>query len=342
MMGSDRSAASLWIVVLSYNGLADTRKCLASVTATQRPGVTVLLVDNGSTDGTAAAVEAEFPWCRLLRVEENRGPAAGNNAGIRAALASGAEWIVLLNNDTTVHPTLVDRLRDAVRAHPDYAVIGPVIKFMDDPDVVMTDGGIFNDPGYLGFFQRKPVPVTEGDPPHITDVDVVNGCCMLIDAEMLRQVGLFDESVFIYHDELDLCLRIAEHGGKLGIIDHALVWHKGSATFKSTGKWPVRYYDARNLLYVLRKHNGARRHGRTRSQSAAMYLRYMYYWYCTEREEGHEQAADAVIKGISDGMFGRQGRYEERRRLLVAPIRFGFELLRRRPRRDSAASHASQ
>ena len=336
------SADSLWIVVLSYNGLADTRKCLASVAAARRPGVTVLLVDNGSTDGTAVAVEGEFPWCRVVTVKENRGPAAGNNAGIRAASDAGADWILLLNNDTTVHPELIDRLRDAVRAHPDYAVIGPVIKFMDDPNVVMTDGCIFNDPGYNGFFQRKPVPVTEGNPPEITDVDVVNGCCMLINVETLRRIGLFDEGMFIYHDETDLCLRVAEGGGRLGVIDHALVWHKGSATFKSTGKRTARYYDARNLLYVLRKHQGARRHGRTRVQSAMMYLLYMYYWYCTEREEGHEQAADAVIEGILDGMVGRQGRYEERRRPLVAPIRLVFEVLRRRPRRESSASQAAQ
>jgi GT2 family glycosyltransferase len=335
-------ADSIWIVVLSYNGLGDTRKCLASVAAIQRPGVTVLLVDNGSTDGTAAAVEAEFSWCHVLRVAENRGPAAGNNAGIRAALASGAEWILLLNNDTIVHPVLVDRLRDAVWAHPEYAVIGPVIKFMDDPDIVMTDGCMFNDPGYHGFFQRKPIPVTESDPPRVTDVDVVNGCCMLIKAETLQQIGSFDEGMFIYHDETDLCLRIAESGGKAGVIDHALVWHKGSATFKSTGKRSARYYDARNLLYLLRKHDGATRHGRTRVQSAAMYLRYQYYWYCTEREEGHEQAADAVIEGIADGIFGRMGRYEDRRRLLVPPIRLGFELLRRRPRRASAASPAAR
>src|SRR5262249_59115798 len=97
----------------------------------------------------------------------------------------------------------------------------------------------------------------------------------------------------------------------------ALGGHEGWGTFKSSGKRTARYCDARNLLYVLRKHQGARRHGRTHVQCAMMYLLYMYCWYCTEREEGHEQAADAVIEGILDGMVGRQGRYEERRRPLV-------------------------
>ena len=83
------SPPSLWIVVLSYNGLADTRKCLATLEASIRPGVVPLLVDNGSTDDTQQAVAAEFPWCRILRVEQNNGPAAGNNRGIEHALAQG-------------------------------------------------------------------------------------------------------------------------------------------------------------------------------------------------------------------------------------------------------------
>lgn len=322
----------IWVVVLSYNGLGDTRKCLASLAAAMRPGATALLVDNGSMDGTAAAVTEEFPWCRVHTVVENQGPAAGNNAGIRVAVASGCRWVLLLNNDTTVDPGLIDRLREAVAAHPDYAVVGPVIYFMGDPDVVMTDGCIFNEPDFHGFFQRKPVPLTWSRPPAITEVDVVNGCCMMVRADVLDRIGLFDDSMFIYHDETDLCLRALEAGYRAGVIDHALIWHKGSATIKATGKRMARYYDARNLLYVLRKHGGATRHGRTRLQSCAMYLRSMYYWYCTEREEGHDHSADAVIEGICDGVAGRRGRYRERRRVMVSPIRVAFELLRKRPR----------
>src|SRR5262249_19361514 len=156
---------------------------------------------------------------------------------------------------------------------------------------VMTDGCVFNDPSFQGFFMRKPVAVTNQAPPTITEVDVVNGCCMLVKAEVFRHIGLFDETMFMYHDETDLCLRAINAGYKCGIIDHALVWHKGSATSLTIGKRSIRYYDARNLMYVLRKHRGAQRRGRTRLESAMMYVRYMYYWYCTEREAGHDDAA---------------------------------------------------
>ena len=116
---------TIFVVVLSYNGLADTRKCLTSLHPALRPGVRPVLVDNGSTDGTAEAVAREFPWCEVLRVEVNHGPVGGNNAGIKAALEAGAKWIMLLNNDTTVDPRLFDRMQAAAAANPGFAVLGP-------------------------------------------------------------------------------------------------------------------------------------------------------------------------------------------------------------------------
>jgi GT2 family glycosyltransferase len=321
-----------FIVVLSYNGLEDTRKCLTSLAPAMRPGATALLVDNGSTDGTYDAVGAEFPWCQCLRVDVNRGPAVGNNAGIQAALDAGAQWILLLNNDTVVDPAILDRLRDAATAHPDFSVIGPVIRFMDDPTEVMADGCIFNPSIPRGFFMRKPVELSGSLPPRITPTDAVNGACMAIKADILRRTGLFDEAFFIYHDESDLCLRIAEAGGKLGIIDHALVWHKGSATFQVAGKKSARYYDIRNLLYLLRKHRWAPKNGRSRRVTMWVYLKYSYYWYCFEREQGFDDSAAGVIEGLHDGLIGRQGRYEPKRSRVLGPIRLAFELARRRPR----------
>jgi GT2 family glycosyltransferase len=162
---SEPASNHLWIVVLTYNGLADTRKCLATLKDAVRPGVVPLLVDNGSTDGTKEIVEQEFPWCQILRLDPNRGPAGGNNAGIEHALAHGAEWIMLLNNDTTVRPELCERMLEAVAALPAYAVLGPIINYMSEPELVMTDGVIFNGPRYHGFFERREVPLTNRMPP---------------------------------------------------------------------------------------------------------------------------------------------------------------------------------
>ena len=328
---------SVWIVILTYNGLEDTRKCLATVAKAVEPRsndvrIVPLLVDNGSTDGTQDIVRAEFPWCPILRIEQNNGPAAGNNRGIEHALAQGADWVMLLNNDTLVRPELATRLMEAARANPDYAILGPVLNYMSEPDIVMTDAVLFNRPAYHGFFERKEVPVTLSEPPRASDTDVVNGCCMMIAAPVFRTIGLFDESMFIYHDETDFCLRAWEAGFRCGVIDHQLVWHKGSSTFVDVGKRMARYYDSRNLWYVLRKHKGAKRHGRSWRSTATMYVRYTYYRYCVEREHNFTASADAVIEGICDALAGRGGRFVERRRPLMSAWRLLFETLRQRPR----------
>lgn len=332
LAGGGMTAPRVWIVLLTYNGLEDTRTCLRSLAALRYPAVSTLVVDNGSDDEPLSALSREFPWCHGVRIASNGGPAAGNNTGIEHALGQGADWVLLLNNDTAVAPELVDRLVEAALAHPQFKVIGPVINYMEEPAVVMTDGCIFNDPASPGFFQRKPVPLTRASPPTITEVDVVNGCCMMVAAPVFRRIGYFDERFFIYHDETDFCLRAARAGFRCGVIGDQLVWHKGSSSFQRTGKRLQRYHDARNLALLLRKHSGARHHGRTVLASAVMYLKYLYYRYCIERERGHRDAADAVIEGLCDGVVGRYGRFMPRRRLAVPAIRWLFELGRSRPR----------
>jgi len=324
-------APNIWIVLLTYNGIDDTLKCLRSLENIKDPRMSVVVVDNGSNDNPLPAVQTGFPWAHTVKNADNFGFAGGNNRGIEYALEHGADWVMLLNNDTIVSENFIERMADAVAAHPGYSIIGPVINYMDEPETVMTDGVLFNMPGSRGFFMRKPVEVTSATPPTITEVDVVNGCCMMIAAPVFRSIGLIDERFFIYHEETDFCLRAKNAGYKSGVIGDQLVWHKGTSSFKKTGKALPRYYDARNLVLVLAKHGGARYQGRSIFGTSVMYVRYIYYRYCVEREDGHPESADAVIAGFSDALTRRYGRFAPARRPLVTPIRMLFELGRRRP-----------
>ena len=143
--------------------------------------------------------------------------------------------VVLLNNDTVVAPDFVARLTAAAAAHPAYGVLGPVIRFMDPPHEVQTDGCLFNEPAQPGFFQRKPVRWPRRRRRTITEVDIVNGCCMMIRADVFRRIGLIDERFFLIHEESDFCLRARRAGFRCGVLGEALVWHKGSSSFKRSG-----------------------------------------------------------------------------------------------------------
>ncbi len=317
---------NVWIVPVNYNGTEDTRKCLRSLAELSAPAH-VVLVDNASHPDPTAALAAEFPWVHVVRNTENLGWSGGNNTGIRYALDRGADFVMLLNNDTTVAPDIVARLLGAFRAHPRFGVIGPVIRYMDEPDVVMTDGVTFNPPHFPGFFQRKVVPERRADPPAVDETDIVNGCCMMVRADVFQRAGLIDDHFFLIHEEADFCLRVKASGFGCGVLAEPLVWHKGSTAFKRAGKKWQRYYDTRNLARLIRKHR--RESGRGLFSAYATYLRYAYHRYCHEREASQRDAADAVLEGLIDAATRRTGPYRARNRWGVPALRGAFELARR-------------
>jgi GT2 family glycosyltransferase len=319
---------NVWIVSVNYNGLEDTRKCLRSLQAVADPRPSVVVVDNASNDDPTPSLRDEFPWAHLVRNPVNGGWAGGNNTGIVYALERGAAQVVLLNNDTIVTPDFPQRLLAAAAAHPDFGVIGPVINYMDDPGEVMTDGCIFNRPGGQGFFQRRPVPLMRADPPALTEVDIVNGCCMMVSRAVFDRIGLIDERFFLIHEESDFCLRARQAGFRCGVMGETLVWHKGSSSFKRSGKRWQRYYDARNLSLLLRKHQATHRPGRGAWRSRLEYVKYVYYRYSVEREEGSPDSASAVLEGFCDALACRFGPYAPAPARPLPIVRSLFELWR--------------
>jgi GT2 family glycosyltransferase len=317
-----------WIVVVNYNGLEDTRRCLRSL-AVLSPAASVVVVDNASAVDPTPRLSREFGWCEFVRNPVNGGWAGGNNTGIRYALSRGASRVVLLNNDTVVAQDFIARLEAAAEAHPDHGILGPVIRFLDPPHEVMTDGVVFNRPAAEGFFKRKPVQLMDAPVPPITEVDIVNGCCMLIRSEVFARIGVIDERFFLIHEESDFCLRARRAGFRLGVLGEALVWHKGSSAFALTGKRLQRYYDTRNLCLLLGKH-AMRSGGRGATRSRWEFLKYAYQRYAVERDAGHVDAADAVLEGLCDALARSFGPYTTRKRSALPLLRRAFEVWRGR------------
>jgi GT2 family glycosyltransferase len=299
----------LWIVLVDYNGLADTRKCLQSL-ANVTDAASVVVIDNASKVDVTTALQEEFPWVDFVRSPVNGGWAGGNNLGVQHAMSRGAEWIILLNNDTIVPPRFVARLMEAADSHPEFGVLGPVILFMDEPTKVQTTGVVFNRPDRVGFFQPIPVPHHAETPIGVVECDIVNGCCLMIRRDVVEKIGLVDERFFLIHEESDWCLR-AQKVTKLGVVTDGLVWHKGSSTFKREGSKLQRYFDARNLIRLLWKHR--RRPTARRVGSGYQHLfGYLYHRYSHEREAGQVASAEAVLEGIYDGLTGTCGPMQAR------------------------------
>jgi len=312
---------NLAIVLVDYNGLADTRRCLESL---HGQTADIIVVDNASRETVSEALSNSFPDVYFVRSPVNGGWAGGNNLGLKLALERGAELVILLNNDTAVEPRFAECLLRAVENHPEFGILGLVIRFLDLPHEVQTEGVAFNKPHEAGFFQRLAVPL-DG---RVVEVDIVNGCCLMVRRSVVERIGFIDEEFFLIHEEADFCLRAQEAGFKLGVLGEALVYHKGSSTFGREGQGTQRYYDARNLLRLLRKHRG-RSGERSYFRSAVHAGRYALSRYAIEREKGFAASADAVLMGLYDGAMGRYGPRSDRRRPGFRLMRWMIETVRR-------------
>jgi len=320
----------LAVVILNYNGLEYTTKCLFSLSKQTQKDFLTIVVDNASSQDPSE-IPKKYRDIIFLRRDINGGYAGGNNTGINYALEKGCESVVLLNNDTLVAENFVERIQMALDAHRDFGILGPMIYSMKEPDKILTEGVLFNRPEYNGFFEVQNLAVKISEPPNIEKTDIVNGCCLAARKEIFDSIGLIDEQFFIICEESDFCIRAAEHGFKCGIITESLVWHKQGATFTSGYDYDLKsYYNARNLWLLLNKRSGRGSLSKGRFASRLQYLRTIYYMCCTGLENGVENTTIAVIDGVADALSGKFGRISKKRNIVVKfLVQIGFKFIYR-------------
>jgi len=245
------SARPTWALVLAMNQLRMTRECLTSLLALDPAPERVLLVDNGSTDGTAEAVRAEFPGVEVLRLEKNLYFAGGVNEGIRRALEEGADSILLLNNDVVLERGSLAALRRALEEDPRRAAVSPKIYYYDAPDVIWFAGGVVR----WGLIRHRGVNVKEEKLRDAArEVDYVSGAAALLSRGALESVGLLDPDYVMYVEDVDWCARARERGWVLWYEPSGKMWHHVSAA-SGGGLTPLKaYYRLRSGALFLARH----------------------------------------------------------------------------------------
>jgi len=239
------------IVVVNWNGLADTSECLESLRAVTYPNYHTIVIDNGSSGDDAQVLKERFgDSIRLIASTENRGFAGGCNMAIRDALAEEADYVLLLNNDVTVDPRFLDELVGTAQGLPDAAALCPKVYFSDRPTVICSTGGQVNP--WAGTARQVGHGEEDRDQyEQMAERAYADGACMLIRREALERVGLLDEEYFAYWEETDWCARAAEAGYKCYYVPAARVWHK---TVRSQAPDSDYYFlFRRNALLFLRK-----------------------------------------------------------------------------------------
>jgi len=240
------------IVILNWNGLADTRECLRSLQSVDYENKRVIVVDNGSAGGDARLLRGEFgDSVEVIESRSNLGFAAGANLGIRHALGLGTDYVLLLNNDTTVDPAFLRELVESARSLPDTAAMCPKAFFHDRPNVIYSTGGRVNMwTGVARQVGRGELDRAQFE--HVVRRDYADGVCMLIPKPALDQVGMLDEDYFAYWEETDWCARARGLGLQCYYVPAARIWHKAARSQSPDARF--QYLYRRNAIMFVRKH----------------------------------------------------------------------------------------
>jgi GT2 family glycosyltransferase/glycosyltransferase involved in cell wall biosynthesis len=292
-------------VVVDHGTPEDTWLAVRSLESSRRSLDEIVLVDNGSPRGPLALPGRPGPRVTVLTLRHNGGFTGGANAGVRHALAGGADHVLLVNSDAIVPPDTVDRLLEALDAVPTAGIAGPVLVSRAHPERV-TSLGIAYAPAtgrmrHLGHAARYDPAALR--PAHV--VDAVSGCVMLVRRAVFEQVGLLDDAYFFSFEDLDLCLRARAAGWATVLAGQALVYHEGGRTLAPASPRRI-YFATRNHLRLARR--AAPAHGRgaaiLRDASvAALNLAHVLFTAGVPRAAGIR----AFLRGVRDHVRGRYG-----------------------------------
>jgi N-acetylglucosaminyl-diphospho-decaprenol L-rhamnosyltransferase len=252
------------IVIVNYNTRELLRACLASIPAGFGAGqCDIWVVDNGSSDDSLMMVRAEFPTVHAIQSDHNGGFAYANNLALRRILdASDApEYVMILNPDTVVTPGAFDVLVDYLRAQPTVGVVGPRL-LLPDGSLDLACRRSFPTPevslwrmtGLSRLFPHSPrfgrYNMTFVDPDQTIAVDALVGACMLMPTAVVREVGLLDETYFMYGEDLDWCYRFKQYGWQIVYVADAIVHHVKRASSRQQPVQTIHYfYDAMRIFF---------------------------------------------------------------------------------------------
>ena len=252
----------LSIIIVNWNTCEFLKACVDSIYATLvnegELSFEIIVVDNASEDGSPEMVTTCYPKIHLIENKKNEGFAKANNQG---AEISQGRFLLLLNPDTLLHPMSISRLFEHLDSHPEVGAAGPrtlnpdgslQISAYRSPTLLRETWRLLN---LDTFIPLSYYPLDFFNSTNYQNVEILNGSCIVIKSELLRQIGLFDEQFFIYSEEYDLCERIRDAGWQLHWLPDAIITHYvGQSTKQKPDAMFLELYQ--NKIKFYRKHHG--------------------------------------------------------------------------------------
>jgi GT2 family glycosyltransferase len=238
-------------VVVNWNRGEDTLECLRSLEQQSYPRMGIIVVDNGSEDGSPESIQRNFPGVELIRLSRNTGFAGGFNQGIERALSQGGDYVLILNNDTVSDRLMVEKLMGDIR--PGTGVAFPKIYYYDDPRRIWSVGAR-RQFLTLEMTDKATGQLDQGQWDKVQERDYGTGCALLVPREVFAKIGLFDERYFAYYEDLDFSFRVKEAGFRMILVPEALLWHKVAQTSGGLDNPLERYLMAKGSVLFFGRH----------------------------------------------------------------------------------------
>ena len=245
------------IIILNWNGKEDTIECLESLKHITYPNYEILLVDNGSTDGSVECFRERYPGMEIIENGENLGFAEGNNVGIRRAMDEGADYVLLLNNDTVVDPEFLGELVRVAEGDGKIGIVGPKIYYYDykgRKDVIWFAGGFINRwTGATSHEGEDKLDTQKYNRPK--EIEYATGCAILIKRDVISSIGMLEQAFFTYYEDVDICFRARLDGWIIKYVPDARLWHKISQSSGGAYSSHTVYHTTRNRIWFIKMHH---------------------------------------------------------------------------------------
>lgn len=305
-------------IVLNWQREAESIACVRAAAASRYPNQKLYVFDNGACERSRAALSGLRALATILESPVNLGYTGGNNAAIRGALADGADYVWLLNNDAEAGPDILPALVGLAEANPRFGLVSPLLR--QDAHSLAYAAVLF-DPAEFSFPTTIDPDIGREWQRRFPDRFLLWGTALLIRRQVIERIGLLDERFFAYGEDLDYSIRSRQ----AGFMNHVDFDHEVVHSFKNVGSEACPayfyYFRTRNAIFIMNKHCPPR----AKFKAA---LHFAYRNACLlERLQGRRDLMDALLAGLWHGLRGVTGPYESTYRM-PAPL---AALLRARP-----------
>lgn len=297
-----------FVLILSYNGKQWLTDCVPSVLAMDYSNYEVVVIDNGSSDGTEEYIKSQFPEVHLLELQPNVGYSKGFNAGLEYAARLGADYFLIMNNDTVIDAGALSALMETALSHEKAGFVTGKIFYYDEPNVFQTVGKK-EDPiqwngDHIGIGETDIGQYdTEAERPFIDDV------MTLVNRAMYAQIGGYDPQLFLQAEEFDWQVRAKKKGWQCYYTPKAKLWHRVSMTIGASTGATARYFDTRSRIVVMARH--------------ANFSKFLVFYLCTGF-----RATDSLLRGL---LQLNPAKIKPRLAMLLGFVTGTFWLIHKRP-----------